>query len=238
MTFPVIADTLERMPGNTFHDALKLHQQGRITEAEEIYRRVLQHQPDHPDTLHLLGVVRQPGPDPDRRGGRRDRQRLRHGPRGGLVRPTRSGHLGLRHGGRLDRAVSVPLSVSTGGCGFFGVVDFASPQVDTIVAVGSGFTIVLRSPQPGNVTMQLCAQVDGRLMQRLPRGGRPQVELVARGATAEAAVGVPRQVRGERAASAALPGVQRARAVHLVAAAAHGHKVQQFQNGLKANVSA
>ena len=40
---------------------------------------------------------------------------------------------------------------------FFGVADYASRQVDTIVAVGSGFTIVLRSPQPGNVTMQLSA---------------------------------------------------------------------------------
>ena len=86
--------------------------------------------------------------------------------------------------------------------------------------------------------MQLCAQVDGRLMQRLPRGGRPQVELVTRGATAEAAVGVPRQVRREGAASATLRSVQRTRAAHLVAAAAHGDKVQQFQNGIKANFSA
>jgi len=86
--------------------------------------------------------------------------------------------------------------------------------------------------------MQLCAQVDGRLMQRLPGGGRPQVELVARGATAEAAVSVPRQVRGERAASAALRGVQGARAAHLIAPPAHGDKVQQFQDGLKANVIA
>jgi hypothetical protein len=86
--------------------------------------------------------------------------------------------------------------------------------------------------------MQPCAQVDGRLMQRLPRGGRPQVELVARGTTAEAAVGVPRQVGRERAASGTLRNVQRARAAHLVAPAAHGDKVQQFQNSLKANFSA
>jgi hypothetical protein len=32
--------------------------------------------------------------------------------------------------------------------------------------------------------------------------------------------------------------VQRARAAHLVATAADGHKVQQFQNGLKADFSA
>ena len=86
--------------------------------------------------------------------------------------------------------------------------------------------------------MQICAQVDGRLMQRLPGGGRPQVELVARGAATEAAVGVPRQVRRERTAFGTLRSVQRARAAHLVAPAAHGDKVQQFQNGLKANVSA
>jgi hypothetical protein len=127
--------------------------------------------------------------------------------------------------------------VSTGGCGFFGFVDYASRQVDTTIAVGSGLTIVLLPPQPRNVTMQLCAQVNGRLMQRLPRGGRPQVELVARGTTAEAAVGVPGQVRRERAASAALRSVQRARAAQLVALTAHGDKVQQFQNGLKANFS-
>ena len=81
------------------------------------------------------------------------------------------------------RRIRLPLSVSTGGCGFFGIVDYASRQVDTTVAVDSGFTVVLLLPQPGNVTMQLCAHVDGRLMQRLPGDGRPQVELVARGAT-------------------------------------------------------
>jgi hypothetical protein len=86
--------------------------------------------------------------------------------------------------------------------------------------------------------MQLCAQVDGRLMQRLAGGGRPQVELIARGAAAEAAVSVPGQVRRERAASGALRSVQRARAAHLVAPAAHGDKVQQFQNGVKANFNA
>jgi hypothetical protein len=135
-------------------------------------------------------------------------------------------------------ALWLPLSVSTGGCGFFGIVDYASRQVDTTVVVGAGFTIALLLLQPGNVTMQSCAQLDGRLMQRLPGGGRPQVELVARGAAAEAAVGVSRQVCGERTASAAFRSVQRARAAYLVAPAAHGDKAQQFQHGLKANFSA
>jgi len=47
------------MAGTPFDDALALHQSGRVAEAEGIYRRVLQQQPDHPGALHLLGVVRQ-----------------------------------------------------------------------------------------------------------------------------------------------------------------------------------
>ncbi len=47
------------MAETSFEDAVALHQGGRIGEAEAIYRRVLQEQPDHPGALHLLGVVRQ-----------------------------------------------------------------------------------------------------------------------------------------------------------------------------------
>ena len=36
---------------------LALHRQGRLAEAERIYRDVLQRQPDHFDALHLLGVM-------------------------------------------------------------------------------------------------------------------------------------------------------------------------------------
>ncbi len=43
----------------SFDDALALQQNGRIAEAEAIYRRVLQQQPDHPGAWHLLGVARQ-----------------------------------------------------------------------------------------------------------------------------------------------------------------------------------
>ena len=37
--------------------AVALHRQGRLAEAERIYRRVLQQQPEHFDALHLLGVI-------------------------------------------------------------------------------------------------------------------------------------------------------------------------------------
>lgn len=37
--------------------AMQHHQAGRLREAEMLYQQVLQIQPDHPDTLHLLGVV-------------------------------------------------------------------------------------------------------------------------------------------------------------------------------------
>jgi predicted O-linked N-acetylglucosamine transferase (SPINDLY family) len=40
-----------------FNIALQHHQAGRLQEAEAIYRQILQIQPDHPDALHLLGVI-------------------------------------------------------------------------------------------------------------------------------------------------------------------------------------
>jgi protein O-GlcNAc transferase len=40
-----------------FAQALALHQAGRVTEAEPLYRQVLQAEPRHFDSLHLLGVV-------------------------------------------------------------------------------------------------------------------------------------------------------------------------------------
>lgn len=42
---------------------LSHHQSGNLAEAEECYRRVLESQPDHPDSLHLLGVVAQQNGD-------------------------------------------------------------------------------------------------------------------------------------------------------------------------------
>ena len=41
----------------TFHTAVQLHKQGKIDQAELIYRQILDESPDNPDALHLLGVV-------------------------------------------------------------------------------------------------------------------------------------------------------------------------------------
>ena len=38
---------------------LRYHQEGRLDEAERNYRSILDHEPDQPDTLHLLGVLMQ-----------------------------------------------------------------------------------------------------------------------------------------------------------------------------------
>jgi tetratricopeptide (TPR) repeat protein len=40
-----------------FAQALALHQAGRLTDAEKIYRQILAAQPTHFDSLHLLGVI-------------------------------------------------------------------------------------------------------------------------------------------------------------------------------------
>jgi tetratricopeptide (TPR) repeat protein len=40
-----------------FNAGLRLHQAGRLVEAEGLYRRTLATRPDHPDALHLLGVI-------------------------------------------------------------------------------------------------------------------------------------------------------------------------------------
>jgi protein O-GlcNAc transferase len=49
------------MPEHTiereFLSALELHRAGRLAEAEQGYRRILQRQPQHADSLHLLGVI-------------------------------------------------------------------------------------------------------------------------------------------------------------------------------------
>jgi len=37
--------------------AFQLHQSGQLPHAENIYRHILQHEPTHPDALHLLGVI-------------------------------------------------------------------------------------------------------------------------------------------------------------------------------------
>jgi Tfp pilus assembly protein PilF len=40
-----------------FEQGVALHQQGRLAEAERIYREVLQRQPNHSGALHLLGAI-------------------------------------------------------------------------------------------------------------------------------------------------------------------------------------
>ena len=44
--------------GQSFNEALALHRQGRLRDAEKIYMRVLKAAPDHFDALNLLGAVK------------------------------------------------------------------------------------------------------------------------------------------------------------------------------------
>ncbi len=44
--------------GQAFNEAVELHRQGRLREAEKIYARVLKAAPDHFDALNLLGTVK------------------------------------------------------------------------------------------------------------------------------------------------------------------------------------
>ena len=44
--------------GQAFNEALALHRQGRLRDAEKIYARVLKAAPDHFDALNLLGTVK------------------------------------------------------------------------------------------------------------------------------------------------------------------------------------
>jgi len=40
-----------------FKKALQYHQSGQLQKAQEIYRKILEINPDHCDSLHLLGVI-------------------------------------------------------------------------------------------------------------------------------------------------------------------------------------
>jgi protein O-GlcNAc transferase len=42
---------------NELNEAVMLHRSGQLAEAETIYRRILKGDPNHPDALHLLGVL-------------------------------------------------------------------------------------------------------------------------------------------------------------------------------------
>ena len=52
----VAAPELSKVP-SLFAEALALHQAGRLADAEKIYNQILAMQPDHFDSLHLLGVI-------------------------------------------------------------------------------------------------------------------------------------------------------------------------------------
>lgn len=41
----------------SIHDAIRYHEAGRLREAERVYRTILGNEPQHPDALHLLGVL-------------------------------------------------------------------------------------------------------------------------------------------------------------------------------------
>ncbi|MBV9813763.1 MAG: tetratricopeptide repeat protein, partial [Acetobacteraceae bacterium] len=44
-------------PAAELRAAVEHHGKGRLDKAEELYRRALRRHPDHPDILHLLGVL-------------------------------------------------------------------------------------------------------------------------------------------------------------------------------------
>ena len=43
--------------GELFQNAFRFHQNGELARAEPLYRQILQADPAHADTLHLLGVL-------------------------------------------------------------------------------------------------------------------------------------------------------------------------------------
>jgi tetratricopeptide (TPR) repeat protein len=52
-----LRSTLKEIPQNMIGEALKYHQNGRLDEAEKLYRRMLEMDPNHADSWNLLGVV-------------------------------------------------------------------------------------------------------------------------------------------------------------------------------------
>ena len=44
--------------GQLFQEAVALHRQGRLTDAENLYVRIVEAQPDHFDALHHLGIAK------------------------------------------------------------------------------------------------------------------------------------------------------------------------------------
>lgn len=50
-------DGIVQGPQEAFATAVRLHQSGRVAEAERLYRQILQADPRHCDALHMLGVL-------------------------------------------------------------------------------------------------------------------------------------------------------------------------------------
>lgn len=83
--------------------AITHHQSGRLPEAEEIYRRILEVRPNHPDALHLLGLVVHHRGEHDK-AAQLIRRAIKQSPREGRF----YGNLGnvLAAAGRSDEAVA------------------------------------------------------------------------------------------------------------------------------------
>jgi protein O-GlcNAc transferase len=47
----------DSLPLDAFQIAMQYHQSGDLAQADALYRRILQHDPNHPDALHYLGVL-------------------------------------------------------------------------------------------------------------------------------------------------------------------------------------
>jgi predicted O-linked N-acetylglucosamine transferase (SPINDLY family) len=47
----------DSLPQDAFQIAMQYHQSGDFAQADALYRRILQHDPNHPDALHYLGVL-------------------------------------------------------------------------------------------------------------------------------------------------------------------------------------
>ncbi len=51
------APVVEALPADAFQIAIQHHQKGELPQAEALYRKILQHEPNHPDALHFSGVL-------------------------------------------------------------------------------------------------------------------------------------------------------------------------------------
>ncbi len=52
-----VAVQSDALPSISIHAALEHHQAGRMPQAKAIYQQILQAEPNHPEALHLLGVI-------------------------------------------------------------------------------------------------------------------------------------------------------------------------------------